>query len=156
MYAFSSLGKWVTIIESISNKQKAMYGIGNGIQELMLSSSQHLGAGFQTVTEHVMFVLHFQRMHEEGQLLDPVFPKLRYPRDLGKDGWKDICAKFDGYRCWHCIWNYNTHEILCLAISRKIRTLEQGKPNPRRNRMLWGWEGKIVSCAGKALTDTCP
>lgn len=63
-----------------------MYGIGNGIQELMLSSSQHLGAGFQTVTEQVMFVLHFQRMHEEGQLLDPVFPKLQYPRDLGKDG----------------------------------------------------------------------
>lgn len=81
----------------------------------------------------------FQRMQEDGRLLDPVFPKLGYPRDLGKGGRKEI-GVLDGYRCRHRIWNCNTHEILCSAISRKTPMLEQGKPHPTKNGMLSRWQ----------------
>ena len=51
-----------------------MYEIENGIQELLLSSSQHFGGlVFQTAMHQIMSMLGVSHP-EDGKLLDPAFP----------------------------------------------------------------------------------
>lgn len=85
-----------------------------------------LGAGFSDC--HGTNNVHagrFQRMKEDGWLMDPTFPKLGYPREVGtKVDEKEIQGMSDGYRCRHCIRNCNTYEILSSSVSMKTPMLE--------------------------------